>query len=242
MLKALIADDEELARRLIREYLRRHPHIQIVGEAAHGLAALQQIAETEPDLIFLDIQMPKLNGLEVLAESGRRSGVIFTTAYDQYALKAFDLHAVDYLLKPYSQERFDQALARAEKLAGEADPSLNTLLSVSVQRIQRILVRDRGHTHVIAVESVDYVAAQDDYILIHADGKVLMKTQRLSDLEAQLDPERFLRVHRSYLINAAKLQRIEAAAKNSHVASLQCGAQVPVSRAGYERLRHFLQS
>lgn len=241
MLKALIADDEELARRLIREYLRRHPHIQIVGEAAHGLAALEQIAERDPDLIFLDIQMPKLNGLEVLVESGWRTGIIFTTAYDQYALKAFDLHAVDYLLKPYSQERFDQALARAEKLAGEADQSVNNLLAESAQRIQRILVRDRGHIHVVAVESVDYVQAQDDYILIHADGKALMKTQRLSDLEAQLDPECFLRVHRSFLINAAKLQRIDAVAKNSHVALLHNGAQVPVSRAGYERLRRFLQ-
>ncbi len=241
MINALIADDEALARRLIREYLRSHPEVRIVGEAANGLETLEQIGACEPDLVFLDIQMPKLSGFEVLEASGRRSGIIFTTAYDQYALKAFDLHAVDYLLKPFSQARFDEALAHAGKLLGQGADALDKLVAHTAQRLERILIRDRGQVHIVSVASIDYVEAEDDYIRIHADGKSFMKTQRLSDLEAQLDPDQFVRVHRSFLINASKLKSIEGNAKSGYAALLRNGMQVPISRAGYERMRVFLR-
>jgi two-component system LytT family response regulator len=204
---ALIVDDEELARRLIREFLDKHKDIHIIGECENGLHAVDEISRSNPDLIFLDIQMPKMNGLEVLAETGRRSGVIFTTAYDEYALKAFDLHAVDYLLKPYSQQRFDDALLQARLQLGREQ------------------------------KAVEYVEAQDDYIQIHVKGKSWMKTQSLSDLEAQLDPAKFIRVHRSHLVNIAFVKGIERISKDAVVALMQDGNQIPVSRSGHERLR-----
>lgn len=232
---ALIVDDEELARRLIREFLGKHKDIQIIGECENGLQAVEEITRSNPDLIFLDIQMPKMNGLEVLAETGRRGGVIFTTAYDEYALKAFDLHAVDYLLKPYSQQRFDDALEQARLQLGREQKAVQHLLETN--RPTRILIRDRGQTHVIAVEQIEYVEAQDDYIQIHTQGKTWMKTQSLSDLEAQLDPAKFIRVHRSHLVNIAFVKGIERISKDGLVALMQDGNQIPVSRAGHERLR-----
>jgi two-component system LytT family response regulator len=232
---ALIVDDEELARRLIREFLGKHKDITIVGECENGLQAVDEISRKNPDLIFLDIQMPKMNGLEVLAETGRRAGVIFTTAYDEYALKAFDLHAVDYLLKPYSQQRFDEALEQARLQFGREQKPMAQLLEAT--RATRLLIRDRGQTHVLAVEQIEYVEAQDDYIQIHAQGKTWMKTQSLSDLETQLDPAKFIRVHRSYLVNIAFVKSTERISKDGIVALMQDGNQVPVSRAGHERLR-----
>ncbi len=232
---ALIVDDEELARRLIREFLGKHGDIEIIGECENGLQAVDEIARCNPDLVFLDIQMPKMNGLEVLAETGRRAGVIFTTAYDEYALKAFELHAIDYLLKPFSQQRFDDALNQARLQLGREPKAVTQLMSAT--RASRILIRDRGQTHVIAVEQLEYVEAQDDYIQLHAQGKSWMKTQSLSDLEAQLDPAKFIRVHRSYLVNIEFVKGIERVSKDAQVALMSNGQQIPISRAGHERLR-----
>ncbi|HXA46297.1 MAG TPA: LytTR family DNA-binding domain-containing protein [Burkholderiaceae bacterium] len=235
MTTALIVDDEELARRLIREYLVPHADIEIIGECENGLQAVEEISRCNPDLIFLDIQMPKLNGLEVLAETGRRTGVIFTTAYDEYALKAFELHAVDYLQKPFSQHRFDDALEQARRQLGYASPALTQL--VTTAHPERILIRDRGQTHIVNVAQIEYVEAQDDYIQIHAQGKTWMKTQSLSDLEAQLDPEKFVRVHRSFLVNIDCVTGIERISKDAQVAVLSGDRRIPISRAGHERLR-----
>lgn len=243
-LQVLIVDDEELARKLSLEYLRSHFDIEVIGECETGLEAVDAINKLNPDLVLLDIQMPQLSGLEVLEVTGRRSGVIFTTAYDQYALKAFDLHAVDYLLKPFSQQRFDEALSKARKLLAEQTPSsaqaIQTLVTQQSEKLQRLLIRDRGQVHVVPLESIDYVEAQDDYILIHAAGKSYMKTQSLSDLEAQLDASKFVRVHRSFLLQISALQAMEKTSKDSQVAVLKSGAQVPVSRAGNERIRALL--
>lgn len=242
-LSVLLVDDEELARKLSVEYLRAHTDLAIIGECETGMEAVDAINKLNPDLIFLDIQMPELSGLEVLELTGRRHGVVFTTAYDQYALKAFDMHAIDYLLKPYSQQRFDEALHKARKLLGTealaapATHAIDKLVAMQSEKLQRLLIRDRGHVHVISLESIDYVEAQDDYILIHAAGKSYMKTQSLSELETQLDTTRFVRTHRSFLLSVSALKSIEKASKDSHVAILKNGAQVPVSRAGYERLK-----
>jgi two-component system LytT family response regulator len=236
-LQILIVDDEELARRLTREYLRHHNDINIISECENGLEAVQAITEHNPDLIFLDIQMPKLSGLEVLELTGRSSGVIFTTAYDQYALKAFDLHAVDYLLKPFSQQRFDEALDKARKMLGQTAPELQKLLAQPVTKLERLLIRDRGQVHIIPVDKIDYIEAQDDYINIHSGGKAILKTQSLSELETQLDSSKFVRIHRSYVIGLNALKSIERVGKDGYVAVLHNGVQLPISRSGYERIK-----
>lgn len=236
-IQVLIVDDEELARRLTCEYLSKHADIEIVGECENGLEAVADIGALNPDLIFMDIQMPKLSGLEVLELTGRNFGVIFTTAYEQYALKAFDLHAVDYLLKPFSQTRFDEALAQARRMLGQPSPALEHLIAHRAGKLERILIRDRNQVHVIPIEKMDYIEAQDDYINIFSDGRSFLKTQSLSDLEAQLDARRFVRVHRSYIINIEKLQSIERNTKDSQVALLRNGKRIPISRAGYERIK-----
>jgi two-component system LytT family response regulator len=246
-LRALVVDDEELARRLIREYLQGHADIEIVGECENGLDAVKQIGALVPDLVFLDIQMPRLTGLEVLELTGRRSGVIFTTAYDEHAIKAFELHAVDYLLKPFSKARFDDALARARTLhapengtpesGSKLAPALDALVARRTAPLERILIRDREQVHVIAVEHVECIEAQGDYLAIHVDGKCHLKPQRISEIEEQLDPARFLRVHRSFIISLAHLQAIERPGPDRHAARLRSGKRVPISRSGYEKLR-----
>jgi len=244
-LRALIVDDEDLARRLVREYLQGHADIDIVGECENGLDAVKQIGALQPDLVFLDIQMPRLTGLEVLELTGRRAGVIFTTAYDEHAIKAFELHAVDYLLKPFSKARFDDALARARALhapAAQASESaakggLDALVTRKTGPLERILIRDREQVHVIAIEQVECIEAQGDYLAIHVDGKCHLKPQRISEIEEQLDAARFLRVHRSFIISLAHLQAIERPGPDRHAARLRSGKRVPISRSGYEKLR-----
>ena len=236
-LTALIVDDEDLARRLVREFLRRHPDITVVGESENGLDAVRQIGALAPDLVFLDIQMPRLSGLEVLELTGRRAGVIFTTAYDEHALKAFELHAVDYLLKPFSQARFDAAVERARALHDKAPAGLETLVAARPTPIERVLIRDRDQVHVIAVDAIEVIEAQGDYLAIHADGKCHLKPQRISEIEEQLDPARFLRVHRSFIVNLGFLAGIEKQDSERHLARLRSGKRVPISRSGYEKLR-----
>ena len=236
-LRALIVDDEDLARRLIREYLQGHADIAIVGECENGLDAVKQIGALAPDLVFLDIQMPRLTGLEVLELTGRRAGVIFTTAYDEHAIKAFELHAVDYLLKPFSRARFDDALARARALHAPQAPGLDALVARRTEPIERILIRDRDQVHVVAIDTVECVEAQGDYLAVLAEGRTYLKAQRISEFEEQLDPKAFLRVHRSFIVNLAHLKGIEREGAERHAARLRSGKKVPISRSGYEKLR-----
>lgn len=239
-LRALIAEDEPLARRLLAEYLRPHADIDLVAEADNGLDAARAITELKPDLVFLDIQMPKLTGLEVLELTGRRDGVIFTTAYDQHAMRAFELNAVDYLLKPFSQARFDAALERARRLLGQAEPGLERLVAPSGPRLSRVLVRDGDGMQVLPVDDIAYIEAQADQVAFHAHGREHLKSQRISELETQLDPTRFVRVHRSFIINLAALQALERTDSDAHVARMKNGKRIPVSRSGYDRLRAVL--
>jgi two-component system LytT family response regulator len=239
-LTALIVDDEDLARALIVEYLGSHPDIEVLGESRNGLDAVADIEAKSPDLVFLDIQMPGLSGLEVLEATGRRSGVVFTTAYDEYAIRAFDLAAADYLLKPFSQRRFDEAVLRARKLLSQPPVAIDALVRHAERRLERIVIRDRGHVHVVPLAHVLCVQAEDDYARIRTREKSYLKTQRLSDLEAQLDPRRFVRVHRSYLINLDHLQGLARVTKDTQAAVLADGTRIPISRTGYERLRAHL--
>src|ERR1035437_4981425 len=237
-LRAVIVDDEELARVFLREMLREHPEIQMGTECANGFDAVKAIAETRPDLLFLDVQMPKLDGFEVLELMEAGPVVIFVTAYDQYAMRAFDAHAVDYLLKPFSTERFELALQRAKSRLGEGRPPAERAKGARgpEQRPQRIVVKDGPRVHVIPIDKLDYVEAQDDYVALHSGGKSYLKQQPIAAVEDMLDPARFVRIHRSAIVNLERVARIEPYGKESRRAILTDGARLPVSRGGYARL------
>jgi two-component system LytT family response regulator len=240
---AVIVDDEELARGLVREMLKAHTDVRVLAECANGFEAVKAASELKPDLLFLDIQMPKLDGFEVLELVGRDIAVIFTTAYDTYAMRAFDAHAVDYLLKPFSAERFEKALDRAKQRLGEKTPDPAELAAAArppEQYLQRIVVKDGPAVHVIPVEKLDYAEAQDDYVALKSDKKSYLKQQTISSLEAVLDPARFIRIHRSHIVNLERVAKIEAYTKDSKIAVLRDGTQLPVSRAGYARLKVLL--
>lgn len=240
---AVIVDDEELARRLLREYLGSVPDIRVVAECANGFEAVKAIAEHKPDLAFLDVQMPKLDGFEVLELIGRDVAVIFTTAYDTYAMKAFDAHAVDYLLKPFRLERFQKAVERARQRIGSptsAPAELAARARGPSQYAARLVVKEGTKVHVIPADRLDYAEAEDDYVSLHSEGKSYLKQQTISSLESALDPRQFVRIHRSYLVNLERVARIEPYAKESRVAVLTDGTQLPVSRAGYDRLKALL--
>ncbi|HXZ12559.1 MAG TPA: response regulator [Candidatus Sulfotelmatobacter sp.] len=242
-IRAMIVDDEELARQVLREFLSAHPEIEIAAECANGFEAVKAAAELKPDLIFLDVQMPKLDGFEVLELIGSDAGVVFVTAYDSYAIRAFEVHAVDYLLKPFSSERFDAALARARDRLGSKMPPAAELSAAArppAQYLDRIPVREGTRVFIIPVAKLDYAEAQDDYVALCSEGKKHLKQQTISSLEAALDPSRFLRIHRSYIVNLERVARVEPYGKDTHVAVLTAGVQLPVSRAGYARLREFL--
>jgi two-component system, LytTR family, response regulator len=240
-LRVAIVDDEALARSVLREYLTASADVDIIAECQNGFEAVKVVSELHPDLLFLDVQMPKLDGFEVLELVGRDVAVVFTTAYDQYALRAFEVHAVDYLLKPFSAERLGEALARArERLQrGERLPMqeiVSEARAAHASQAGRVLVRDGSRVHVLSVEKIDYVQAQDDYVSFRCDGKDYLKDQTLAQAEAALDPAKFVRIHRSYVLNLDRLARVETDERENRLAVLSDGRKLPVSRSGYARL------
>jgi len=242
-IRAVIVDDEDLARQMIRELLEVHPEIEIVAECTNGFEAVKAATELKPDLLFLDIQMPKLDGFEVLELIGTNMAVVFATAYDQHALRAFEVHAVDYLLKPFGAERFEQALARARQRMGEKLPppsDLKASTRAQGEFAERIVVRDGTRVHIIPIAKLDYAEAQDDYVALASEGKKHLKQQTISSLETSLDPARFLRIHRSYIVNLERVTKIEPYGKDTHLSILNDGTRLPVSRSGYGRLRAVL--
>ena len=247
-IRTVIVDDEAPARGLLREFLGTEADVEVVAECANGFEALKAIGDYAPDLVLLDVQMPKLDGFEVLELLEHPPAVVFVTAYDEYALKAFEVHAVDYVMKPVGRERLAEALrqVRARRAgAGAAPPTPSPMTLAAAARApgqftERVLVKDGSNVHVIPVERVDWIEAQDDYAGIRADGKTYLKPQTLAEIAAGLDPARFVRIHRSYVLNVERLARLELYAKDSRVAYLKDGKQLPVSRAGYARLRELL--
>lgn len=247
-LRAVVVDDEPPARALLREYLGAHDDVEVVGECADGFEAVKRIGELRPDLVFLDIQMPRLTGFEVLELLDPGPAIVFVTAYDEHALRAFEVNAVDYLLKPYGRERLAEALARVRERrrgAGAAAAAISPAKLAASARppgrwADRILIRDGAQVHVIPVERVEFVEAQDDYVGVHAGGKMHLRTQTLADLAATLDPQRFVRVHRSYVVNLERVARLETYTKDSRVVVLHGGREIPVSRSGYARLREMM--
>lgn len=242
-LRVVIVDDEEPARMAVRHDLDAIGGVTVVAECANGFEAVKVVNEHQVDLLLLDVQMPKLDGFDVLELIGRDVPVIFITAYDEFALRAFEVHAVDYLLKPFARERLEAALARARARQGAPRPNPVAVREAARPEstiLDRLVIRDGPHVHVVPVEKIDFIEAQDDYVAVHTAGKSVLKEQTLGELERQLDASRFVRVHRSFILNIERLARVELYAKDSRIAILHDGRKVPISRTGYQRLQELL--
>lgn len=243
MYKVIIIDDEPLARQLLASLLAAHPQFSIAAECGDGFEGFKAIQQHEPDLVFLDVQMPRLSGFEMLELLDEPPSVIFTTAFDQYAMDAFEAHAVDYLLKPISRDRFDKAIEKWLKTAGtkasvQAMPALAE--GAAAGYAQRIVVKDRGAIRIIPASDILYIEAADDYVKIFTRDGNFLKKATMGHIEASLDPVQFVRVHRSAIIPVSQIAKIEPYEKESHIARLQSGAKVPVSKAGMAKLKQVL--
>jgi two-component system LytT family response regulator len=240
---AVVIEDEKPARDLVAGYLSDHEHIELIGQYDNGFSGLKAINELQPDVVFLDVQMPKLTGFEMLELLDYQPGIIFTTAYDQYAIKAFEQNAVDYLLKPFSRERFKEALQKlADRLPenGKRDDQLARIrkhLSENDEILHRVVIRKSGKIHVISTDKIEYFEAQDDYVMVYTKEERFLKQQTMKFFEKHLDPEIFIRVHRSYIVNVQSIDRIEPYEKTNFILSLKSGAKVPVSRSGMQVLK-----
>jgi len=239
----LIIEDEEPARSIIRHFLDRHDDVQIVGECADGFCGLMAIKKSKPDLIFLDIQMPKLTGFELLEVLEEKPEIIFTTAFDEYAIKAFEVNAVDYLLKPFSEKRFDNALEKAiSRIRGGevGNEEIHKLTNGDVEgspALNRIVIRKGNAISFIPVKNILYMTAEDDYVMIYHSGGKALKEQTMKYYEKKLPADQFVRIHRSYLVAIEYISSIEPYGKDTHVAITRKGERLPVSRSGYKKLR-----
>jgi two-component system, LytTR family, response regulator len=243
MIKAILIDDEPLAREIVKEYLQTYPQIQVVQECNDGFEGLKAIQQQQPDIIFLDVQMPKINGFEMLELVEELPAVIFTTAFEEHAIRAFEVNATDYLLKPFSKERFDKAL---QKWLGQRSttgtPAVDTTAlletaAASPLQSNRIVVKLNGKIKIIPVPDIHYLEAADDYVKIVTQEGAFLKNKTMSFFEQTLDPQQFARVHRSYMLNVNQVTKIEPYEKENHLAILRSGAKVPVSKTGYPRLK-----
>jgi two-component system LytT family response regulator len=245
-IRTLIIEDEAPARELLKHYLNDYPEIELIAECADGFSGLKTIAELKPDLVFLDIQMPRLTGFELVEVMTEKPVIIFTTAYDQFAIRAFELNALDYLLKPFPKERLRQALLKAfDKLGkgtNETEAAAPVIEKMPEQEssINRIVVRKGNGISIIPAGEVRYIEAQDDYVMIHHTGGKAMKQQSMKYYEENLPAGDFVRIHRSYLLNVSEISRIEPYGKDNHLAILKSGEKLPVSRSGYKQLKEDL--
>jgi len=242
MIKALIIDDEPLARMLIAEYLAKHNNIHVVQECNDGFEGLKAIQNHEPDLVFLDIQMPKITGFEMLELLDNPPSIIFTTAFDEYAIKAFEANAIDYLLKPFSKERFDKAIEKwmvlfeknsLQKPSSGFEKTFSNLNEMN----NRVVVKTNVGIKIIPITEITYLEAYDDYVKIFTKDANYIKKNTLSHYEQSLSPNDFVRVHRSYIVSITQITRIENPEKDTHVALLKNGIKIPLSRAGYSKLK-----
>ncbi|MGH9477106.1 MAG: LytR/AlgR family response regulator transcription factor [Terriglobales bacterium] len=234
-MRVIVVDDEELARTVLREMLGREPGVEVVATCANGFEAVRAAHELHPDLLLLDIQMPKLDGFEVLELIGAPLPVVFVTAHDAYALRAFEVQAVDYLLKPFTTERLHAALERA--LTRRPPDPAALAAAVRSGPLERIVVRDGPKVTIIPAAKLDYAEAQDDYVSLASAGKKYLKQQTIASLEAALDPRQFVRTHRSWIVRLDGVARIEPAGKDSVLVVLHTGERLPVSRGGHARLK-----
>ena len=236
-MKAIIIDDEPLARLIIKEYLQAYSAIVLVEECSDGFEGLKAIQQHQPDLIFLDIQMPKINGFEMLELVDNAPAVIFTTAFEEYAIKAFDAHAADYLLKPFSKERFDKAIQKMLLQNNNLAHAVATTALQTATPCNRVVVKDNGKIKIIPLPQIQYIEAADDYIKIYTAEGNFLKKKTMHFFEDCLPQQEFIRIHRSYIVNAQLITRITPYEKDSHLALLTTGTQLPVSKAGYSKLK-----
>jgi two-component system LytT family response regulator len=243
MIKTVLIDDEPLARSIVSEYLRSYPEFEVVQECGDGFEGVKAITQHKPELIFLDIQMPKINGFEMLELIEDPPAVIFTTAFDEYAIKAFESHAIDYLLKPFSKDRFDKALQKwfSQRPQGKADRSaiFNEQIRQPEER-NRIVVKEGSNIRIIPVNDIQYMEAYDDYVKIFTAKEMFLKKKTMSFYESALDSSQFVRVHRSYIVQLSYITRIEPLEKETHVARLKSGITIPLSKSGYAKLKAVL--
>ncbi|PST82159.1 DNA-binding response regulator [Pedobacter yulinensis] len=242
MIRTILIDDEPLARDIVRHYLTSHPEVEIVAECADGFEGLKAIAQHQPDLIFLDVQMPKISGFEMLELVDNRPAVIFTTAYDEYAIKAFEVNAVDYLLKPIEQERFETAMKKIPgKLnQGQENEELLEAAAQSPMQNSRVVVKKDGAIKIIPVSEINYLEADDDYVKLSTTEGVFHKNKTMSFFERTLDASQFIRIHRSYIINLSQVTKIELKEKDSYIVLLKSDIWLPVSKTGYVKLKSAL--
>jgi len=244
MSKIIIIDDEPLARSIVKEYLEKYPQLELMSECGDGFEGVKAIQQHQPDLIFLDIQMPKITGFEMLELIEQPPAVIFTTAFDEYAIKAFEAHAIDYLLKPFNQERFDKAVNKWKEESGKSKENktedLLETASLSPAQSQRIVVKNGSKIKIIPVHDIFYLEAADDYVKIHTAEGYFLKNKTMNHFEQALDGQQFVRSHRSYIVNVQQITRIDPYEKDNHVAVLRSGSKVPVSRGGYGKLKAVL--
>jgi two-component system LytT family response regulator len=242
--KVIIIDDEPLARSIVVEYLQNFPDLTVAQVCSNGFEGVKAIQQYKPDLLILDIQMPKINGFEMLELIDNPPAVIFATAFDEYAIKAFEAHAVDYLLKPFTQERFEKAIKKWKDQKNQtSEKNTKDLLdevSLTAPQSQRIVIKDGSKIKIIPIQDVYYLEAADDFVKVFTKEGYFLKNKTMSHFEQVLDPSQFVRSHRSYIINLQQITRIDPYEKDSHVAVLRSGAKVPVSRTGYPKLRSIL--
>lgn len=244
MIKVIVIDDEPLARSIVLEYLSKHSDIEVVAECPNGFEGVKAIQQHQPDLIFLDIQMPKITGFEMLELLDHAPSVIFTTAFDEYAIKAFEANAVDYLLKPFSGDRFEKALNKwrnERPNAAEQLEKINDIPHKQEEEAQRIVVKNGSNIHIIPIHEIQTIEAFDDYVKIFTANDYFLKKKPLSYFENIFPSDEFLRVHRSHLIQLKSIVKIEPYEKTNHIAILQNDRRVPLSRSGYQRLREVLK-
>jgi two-component system LytT family response regulator len=244
MITAIIVEDEKLARDLLKDYLKDHQDIKIIGEYEDGFSGLKAINELKPELLFLDIQMPKLTGFEMLEVLDHIPAIIFTTAYDQYAIKAFEHNAVDYLLKPFSRLRFLEAVKKARERIGSGDMNITDKLLEHIdnqeEKIHRVVVRWGSKIHIIPVNDIRYIQAEDDYVMLYTKDNKYLKQKTMKYFESQLSPDEFVRIHRSYIVRVSEITQMQLYEKDSYIVILKDGTKLPVSKSGLPVLKKML--
>lgn len=245
--RTLIIDDESLAREILKKYIHDNGTLELIGECSNGFEGLKKINEEKPDIIFLDIQMPKISGFEMLELIDDPPVVIFTTAFDQYALKAFEVNAADYLLKPFSPERFGESLEKALVYLKEKDKQSNIIKGLirhheeNIEFLNRVVIKDGSKITIIPSGNIDWIEAQDDYVMIHSSEGNFLKEKTMKFFEKHLDPKQFIRIHRSFIVALDRVKSIELKEKESYQVCLNDKTYLPVSKSGYARLKQVIQ-
>ncbi|PKL82988.1 MAG: DNA-binding response regulator [Ignavibacteriae bacterium HGW-Ignavibacteriae-3] len=246
-IRVIIIDDEKLGREIIKNYLKKFEDVELIAECSDGFEGIKQINDLKPDLILLDIQMPKLTGFEMLEILENPPIIIFTTAFDQYALKAFEVNATDYLLKPFSEERFTEALNKAIKLVRHIPPGkqeLTGLVKAMENRdeyLDRVVIKHGSKILIIPSEEVRYIEAQDDYTMLYSERGNYLKQKTMKYFEQNLNPKEFIRIHRSYFVKLSYVKQIELFEKESYRVVLHDGVKLPVSKSGYQNLKEIIK-